>query len=138
MSSSENTYQHSTENENNNSAQASNKKLAFFLPNFFTALNMACGFAGVQYALHENFFMASSAVTLGAIFDSVDGRIARMTGTQSSFGEQFDSMSDLISFGLAPSLIFHMNFLSDAGRLGYIVSFMFLSTLSDIVELRWE
>ncbi len=103
-----------------------NKKLAFFLPNSFTALNIACGFLGILYSVQGQFYKACLLVILGAIFDSVDGRVARMTGTQSAFGEQFDSLSDLISFGIAPSLIFYNKFLVDHGRVGMIVSFLFL------------
>lgn len=102
------------------------KKLAFFLPNAFTALNMACGFVAVIFALREQFYFAGIALVLGAIFDSVDGRIARLTGTQSSFGEQFDSLSDAISFGFAPAMLVYMRFFTDMGRLGIAVSFIFL------------
>lgn len=103
-----------------------NKKLIFFLPNIFTALNMACGFAGFIYAIKGNFYAACILIAVGAIFDSVDGRIARLTGTQSSFGEQFDSMSDLISFGMAPAVIFYFKFLSSYGRLGLVLGFIFV------------
>jgi CDP-diacylglycerol---serine O-phosphatidyltransferase len=102
------------------------KKLAFFLPNTFTALNMACGFVAVIFALREQFYFAGLTLVLGAIFDSVDGRIARLTGTQSSFGEQFDSLSDSISFGFAPAMLVYMRFFSEMGRLGIAVSFIFL------------
>lgn len=102
------------------------KKLAFFLPNAFTALNIGCGFLAIIFASQGLFYRASMVILLGAIFDLVDGRVARLTGTQSAFGEQFDSLSDLISFGLAPSLIFYFRFLQDQGRLGIICTFIFL------------
>lgn len=102
-----------------------NKKLAFFLPNTFTAMNMACGFGGIMMAMKGNYYLACMLIFLGSIFDSVDGRVARLTGTQSSFGEQFDSMSDLISFGIAPALIFYERFLTDAGRIGMVVAFFY-------------
>jgi CDP-diacylglycerol---serine O-phosphatidyltransferase len=102
------------------------KRLAFFLPNTFTALNMACGFIAIMLAIQSQFYHACLFIVLGAIFDSVDGRVARMTGTQSAFGEQFDSMSDLISFGVSPALIFYYRFLTGTGRLGMIVTFLFL------------
>lgn len=102
------------------------KKLAFFLPNLFTALNIGCGYGAVLLSMRGHFYFACMAIALGAVFDSVDGRVARMTGTQSAFGEQFDSMSDLITFGIAPSMIFYNRFLVDTGRLGMIVSFLFL------------
>ena len=102
------------------------EKLAFFLPNTFTALNIGCGFLAIMFSIKGEFYKASMLIILGAIFDSVDGRVARITGTQSPFGEQFDSLSDLISFGMAPSLIYYNKFLIDYGRLGMMVSFIFL------------
>jgi CDP-diacylglycerol--serine O-phosphatidyltransferase len=65
-------------------------------------------------------------IVLAAIFDSVDGRVARMTNTQSSFGEQFDSLSDLVSFGVSPALVYYFRFLSDAGRPGMVATFFFM------------
>lgn len=102
------------------------KRLAFFLPNIFTALNMACGFACVIFAVNERFYIACMALLLGAVFDSVDGRVARMTGTQSSFGEQFDSLSDAVSFGFAPAFLVYSRFFDDLGRLGISVAFIYL------------
>lgn len=102
------------------------KKWAYFLPNSFTALNMGCGFMAIIEAHKGDFYHACLLLILGAIFDSVDGRIARMTGTQSSFGEQFDSLSDLLSFGLAPGLIFYLRFLDGYGRIGLFIAFIFV------------
>ncbi|MBL7663914.1 MAG: CDP-diacylglycerol--serine O-phosphatidyltransferase [Bacteriovoracaceae bacterium] len=102
------------------------RRIAYFLPNLFTALNMACGFAAIMLAMNAQFYNAVMFLMLGAFFDLVDGRVARLTGTQSSFGEQFDSLSDLISFGLAPSLIFYLRFLTQTGRVGMVVAFLFV------------
>lgn len=102
------------------------KKFAFFLPNCFTALNMACGFWSIIWGIQGKFFEASLLLILGAIFDSVDGRVARLTGTQSNFGEQFDSLSDLITFGMAPAIIFYHMFLIDLGRPGIVIAFLYL------------
>jgi CDP-diacylglycerol---serine O-phosphatidyltransferase len=104
----------------------SSKKLAFFLPNLFTALNMACGFVAIVLAMQDRFYIACLVLILGAIFDSVDGRVARLMGTQSSFGEQFDSLSDAISFGFAPAMLVYLRLFTDMGRLGIAVSFLFL------------
>lgn len=109
-----------------NTKNHQNKKLAFFLPNMFTALNMACGFGSLVLASQNRLFEATSILILGAIFDSVDGRVARMLGSQSSFGEQFDSLSDVVSFGVAPSFLIFQQSLSDFGRLGIVVSFVFM------------
>ncbi|HLE10196.1 MAG: CDP-diacylglycerol--serine O-phosphatidyltransferase [Bdellovibrionales bacterium RIFOXYD12_FULL_39_22] len=102
------------------------KKLAFFLPNTFTALNIACGFASVIYSFQYKFEQAALILLLGALFDSVDGRIARLTGTQSPFGEQFDSLSDVISFGVAPAMLVYQKFLINLGRPGLVVAFIYL------------
>jgi CDP-diacylglycerol--serine O-phosphatidyltransferase len=102
------------------------KKLAFFLPNIFTAMNIGCGFVAILLSVNGDFYKACMFIFLGAIFDSVDGRVARLTGTSSAFGEQFDSMSDLISFGLAPAIMFYYRFLIDSGRLGMVIAFLYL------------
>jgi len=102
------------------------RRLAFFLPNTFTALNMACGFFSVILGWKGDFYQASMLLVLGAVFDSVDGRVARMTGTQSAFGEQFDSISDVVTFGVAPAFLVYNKFFINMGRLGLITSFIFL------------
>ena len=102
------------------------RRLAFFLPNTFTALNMACGFFSVILGWKGEFYPAAMLLVLGAIFDSVDGRVARMTHTQSAFGEQFDSISDVVTFGVAPAFLVYNKFFSDMGRIGLITSFVFL------------
>lgn len=102
------------------------KRLAFFLPNSFTALNIGCGFVSILLAFEERFYLACMILILGGIFDMVDGRIARLTGTQSSFGEQFDSLSDLVSFGMAPAFIVYLRFFDGFDRFGVVVCFLFL------------
>jgi CDP-diacylglycerol--serine O-phosphatidyltransferase len=102
------------------------RKLAFFLPNTFTALNMACGFFSVILSWRGEFQLASVILILGAVFDMVDGRVARLTGTQSAFGEQFDSISDVVSFGVAPAFLVYNRFFIDLGRIGLVTSFLFL------------
>lgn len=103
-----------------------NRRWAFFIPNTFTALNMACGFIAILHGFNGEFYKACMFIVLGAIFDSVDGRIARLTKTQSSFGEQFDSMSDLVSFGVSPAIVYYFRFLKDFDRLGMVVAFFFV------------
>ncbi len=102
------------------------KKLTYFLPNIFTALNMACGFGSILLSQGGHFYRAAIFILFGGIFDLVDGRIARLTGTQSSFGEQFDSMSDLITFGAAPAMLIYHFSLIGYGRPGQVVAFLFL------------
>lgn len=101
------------------------KKIAYLLPNMFTALNLGCGFFSIITVQQGLFFEACLLLIVGSLFDSVDGRIARLTGTNSSFGEQFDSISDVVSFGLAPAFLVYHRFLIDHGRLGMIVCFIY-------------
>lgn len=101
-------------------------KIVFFLPNIFTALNMACGFTSIMLACKGEVFNSTLILILGAVFDLVDGKIARMMEAQSSFGEQFDSLSDMISFGVAPALIIHSYSLASLERLGIVVSFAYM------------
>lgn len=103
-----------------------NRRLAYFIPNTFTALNMACGFMAILFSFHGEFYKACLFIVVGAIFDSVDGRIARWTNTQSSFGEQFDSLSDLVSFGVSPAIVYYFRFLKDTGRPGMVACFFFM------------
>ena len=102
------------------------RRLAFFLPNTFTALNMGCGFFSIILGWKGEFYIASMLLVLGAIFDSVDGRVARITHTQSAFGEQFDSISDVVTFGVAPSFLVYNKFFVSMGRIGLVTSFVFL------------
>jgi len=102
------------------------KRLAFFLPNIFTGMNMACGFSSMVLCTRGLYFESAMILILGAIFDSVDGRVARLTGTSSNFGEQFDSMSDVVSFGVAPAFLIYQKYLFQYGRLGAVISFLYL------------
>lgn len=102
-----------------------NKKLAYFVPNIFTALNLGCGYFSILQSMQGNFKFAAVLIILGCFFDLMDGRMARMMGCQSSFGEQFDSLSDLVTFAIAPSILFYKFFLMNLGRVGLVVSFLF-------------
>ena len=87
---------------------------------------MACGLAGIILAIKQEYHEASTILILGVIFDSVDGRVARLTGTQSSFGEQFDSMSDMISFVVAPAILMYQKYLHPLERPGAGVTFIYV------------
>src|ERR1700689_1896603 len=80
----------------------------FLLPSLFTAANLLCGYYAVVAALiggQDDFDHAAKAIGLAIVFDSMDGRVARMTGTNTEFGVQFDSLADVVSFGIAPALL---------------------------------
>src|SRR6202163_2718480 len=80
----------------------------FLLPSLFTGANLLCGYYAVVASLAggwEDFDHAARAIGLAILFDSLDGRVARMTGTNTEFGVQFDSLADVVSFGIAPALL---------------------------------
>lgn len=97
----------------------------YLLPNLFTLAALFAGFYGVVQAMNNSFEMAAVAVFIAMILDGMDGRVARLTHTQSAFGAEFDSLSDMVSFGVAPALISYEWMLKDHGKLGWIVAFIF-------------
>ncbi|MCX6131237.1 MAG: CDP-diacylglycerol--serine O-phosphatidyltransferase [Proteobacteria bacterium] len=99
----------------------------YILPNLITTGNLFFGFFSIVKGLQGNFLWASGAILLAAVFDVLDGRVARMTNSTSEFGVQYDSLCDLVSFGLAPALLMYKAGLSEMGRLGWIICFMFLA-----------
>jgi len=101
------------------------KKLAYFLPNLFTAFNLGCGFFSILESFKGHYYSAAILIVIGVVFDLLDGRVARLLGAQSLFGEQFDSLSDLVTFALAPSLLFYQAFMQESGRVGIVVSFFY-------------
>jgi CDP-diacylglycerol--serine O-phosphatidyltransferase len=107
-------------------------RLLFVLPNLFTLSSVLCGFFAITTLasgeLTERTFMSASlAIVFAGFFDAMDGRVARLTRTQSDFGVQLDSLADLISFGVAPALLIHQWSLSGLGWIGLGVSFSFLA-----------
>ena len=97
------------------------------LPSLFTLGNMFCGYACVVYAMRGDYATAAPFIGIAVILDMLDGRIARMTGTASEFGVQFDSMADVISFGMAPAILAFAWGLSSLGRLGWAAAFLFVT-----------
>lgn len=99
----------------------------YLLPSLFTLGNMFCGYACVVYAMHGEFDTAAPFIGLAVILDMLDGRIARMTGTTSAFGLEFDSLADVISFGIAPAILIFSWGLEPLGRLGWAAGFVFVT-----------
>ncbi|MAN51886.1 MULTISPECIES: CDP-diacylglycerol--serine O-phosphatidyltransferase [Marinimicrobium] len=97
----------------------------YFLPNLFTTGALFAGFYAIISAMHGNFDSAAIAIFVAMALDGLDGRVARLTNTSSAFGEQYDSLSDMVSFGLAPSLVMFSWALSDLGKLGWAAAFVF-------------
>jgi CDP-diacylglycerol--serine O-phosphatidyltransferase len=101
------------------------RKGIYILPNLFTLAALFGGFYAVVMAMNQRFDMAASACSCAMVLDSLDGRVARMTNTQSAFGEQMDSLSDMVSFGAAPALIAYEWALKGLGRWGWIAAFVY-------------
>src|SRR6185295_7666417 len=99
----------------------------YLLPSLLTMGNMFCGYACVVYAMRGAYETAAPFIGVAIILDMLDGRIARMTGTTSEFGVEFDSMADVISFGVAPAILSFAWGLSPLGRLGWAAGFLFVA-----------
>jgi CDP-diacylglycerol---serine O-phosphatidyltransferase len=97
----------------------------YLLPNAFTTANLFCGFFAIVMAMNLKFDFACIAIFAGMLLDSVDGRVARLTNTQSEFGAQYDSLSDMLSFGAAPALVVYEWSLRGMGKLGWLAAFVY-------------
>ncbi len=102
------------------------KKGIYILPSLFTTGNVFCGFYALIAVMNEQYYMAACALILAIVFDGLDGRVARLTNTTSEFGVQYDSLADVISFGMAPALLAYSWVLKPFGRLGWMAAFLFL------------
>ena len=101
------------------------RKGIYVLPNLVTLAALFGGFYAIVMAMNGRFDLATTGVFAAMVLDSLDGRVARMTGTQSAFGEQMDSLSDMVSFGAAPALIAYEWALKPLGRWGWIAAFVY-------------
>lgn len=97
----------------------------YVLPNLFTTAALFCGFFAIVQAMQGDFERAAVAIFIAMVLDGLDGRVARLTHTQSAFGAEYDSLSDMVSFGAAPSLVIYEWALRDMGRLGWIAAFIY-------------
>ncbi len=112
---------------NKTSAKITGKKGIYLLPNLFTTVGIFCGFYGIVASMSGRYIDASFALFVAMIMDGLDGRVARMTNTASDFGAEYDSLADIISFGVAPALIaYNWGHLADLGKLGWLASFTFV------------
>jgi len=103
------------------------KKGIYILPNLFTTASMFCGFYAVIASMNGDFAKAAVAIMIAAVLDGLDGKIARFTNTTSKFGTEYDSLSDLISFGVAPAVLAYAWALSPYGRYGWLAAFLFVA-----------
>jgi CDP-diacylglycerol--serine O-phosphatidyltransferase len=103
------------------------RKGIYALPNAITLSSLFASFYAIVMAMNGRFETACIAIFAAAVLDSLDGRVARMTNTQSAFGEQMDSLADMVSFGAAPALIVYQWALKDMGKLGWIPAFVYIA-----------
>jgi len=101
------------------------RKGIYILPNLFTTAALFSGFFAIVMAMQGKFELAAMAIFIAMVLDGLDGRVARLTRTQSAFGAEYDSLSDMVSFGAAPSLVMYEWALKDLGRLGWIAAFIY-------------
>lgn len=99
----------------------------FLVPSAFTLANLFCGYACIVYAMRGDFETAAPFIGFAIVMDMLDGRIARMTGTATAFGVEFDSLADVVSFGVAPAILVFMWGLAPLGRTGWAAGFIFVT-----------
>lgn len=99
----------------------------YILPNLLTTANLFCGFYAIVAAIQSQFLKGAIAIMLAAIFDMLDGKIARVTRTVSRFGLEYDSLADAISFGVAPGILVYLWALEPFGRLGWLAALIFVA-----------
>ena len=97
----------------------------YILPNLVTIGNLFCGFYSILATFKADYKIAAIAIVIAAVFDQLDGRLARLTRATSKFGAELDSLCDAVSFGVAPALLLHQWALLPFGRLGYMACFLF-------------
>ena len=97
----------------------------YLLPNLFTSAALFAGFYAIVQAMNANFEQSAIAIFIAMVMDGLDGRVARMTNTQSAFGAEYDSLSDMVSFGVAPALIMYTWALQPMQKLGWIAAFIY-------------
>jgi len=103
------------------------KKGIYVLPNLITTAGLFAGFYSIIASVQEKYFVAAVAILVSLVFDGLDGRIARFTNTTSKFGAEYDSLADLIAFGVAPSLLAYVWAMSSDGKIGWLAGFLFIA-----------
>jgi CDP-diacylglycerol--serine O-phosphatidyltransferase len=119
----------------------------YLLPNLFTTAALFAGFYAIVQAMNLRFDQAAVAIFVAMVLDGLDGRVARLTRTQSAFGAEYDSLSDMVSFGAAPALIVYEWALKGMGKLGWIAAFVYVAgaalrlarfnTMLDVADKHW-
>ncbi|MGE5094705.1 MAG: CDP-diacylglycerol--serine O-phosphatidyltransferase [Betaproteobacteria bacterium] len=127
--------------------EAARKRGIYILPNLFTTLSLFAGFYAIVQGMNHEFEKAAIAIFVAMVLDSLDGRVARLTRTQSAFGAEYDSLSDMVSFGAAPALVVYEWALRGMGRIGWIAAFVYcvgaalrlarFNTQLSVADKRW-
>jgi len=99
----------------------------YIWPNLFTTANLFSGFFGIVNSINGNFELAAIAVLASCVFDILDGKVARLTGATSRFGVEYDSLADLVAFGVGPGLLMYLMALKPYGRVGWLAAFVFMA-----------
>ena len=97
----------------------------YLLPNLFTSAALFAGFYAIVQAMNGHFELAAIAIFIAMVMDGLDGRVARMTNTQSAFGAEYDSLSDMVSFGIAPAMMAFNWQLQALGKIGWLIAFIY-------------
>ena len=103
------------------------QRSVYLLPSMFTVGNLFCGYACIVYAMRADYETAAIFIGVATVLDVLDGRIARLAGAASEFGGEFDSLADVISFGVAPAVLVFAWGLDPLGRLGWAVGFLYVT-----------
>lgn len=137
----------SMETQPNTSQRSLRQNSIYLLPNSFTVAALFSAFYAITQSMHGHYETAAIAVFISMLLDGMDGRVARLTNSQSAFGEQLDSLADMVSFGVAPALIAYKWQLWQFGKIGYSVAFIYcacaalrlalFNTLIGKVDKRW-
>ena len=119
----------------------------YLLPNSFTLAALFAGFYAIVQAMNHRYEVAAMAIFVAMVLDGLDGRVARLTHSQSAFGAEFDSLSDMVSFGVAPALVMYEWQLRALGKLGWMVAFIYcasaalrlarFNTMLGVTDKRW-
>lgn len=115
------------EEEVSENGETVKRRGVYLLPNLFTTGALFCGFYAVVAAMRGDFESAPIAILFALIFDGLDGRVARMTNSSSKFGAEYDSLADMVSFGVAPALVMFSWALGDLGKVGWSASFIYVA-----------
>lgn len=102
------------------------RKGVYILPNLFTTGSLFAGFYGIIATMNGNYYVAAWFILVSSIFDALDGKVARLTGTTSRFGVEYDSLADLVAFGVAPGLLMYSWALKPFGKLGWLAAFLYV------------